>query len=72
MPSTRITRLGTALLFISHDLGVIENLVDRVLVFHNGRMVELFMLQCQPVDENMERFGEHVIPRVRSLQAKAA
>ncbi|MFK4498020.1 peptide/nickel transport system ATP-binding protein [Bradyrhizobium japonicum] len=34
------SRLGTALLFISHDLGVIEHLCDRVLVFQNGRIVE--------------------------------
>ncbi len=33
-------RLGTALLFISHDLGVIQHLADRVLVFHDGRIVE--------------------------------
>ncbi|MFD0933648.1 ATP-binding cassette domain-containing protein, partial [Methylobacterium trifolii] len=33
-------RLGTALLFISHDLGVIQHLADRVLVFHHGRLVE--------------------------------
>lgn len=34
------SRLGTALLFISHDLGVIEHLCDRVLVFQDGRIVE--------------------------------
>ena len=34
------SRLGTALLFISHDLGVIEHLCDRVLVFQSGRIVE--------------------------------
>ncbi len=34
------SRLGTALLFISHDLGVIEHLCDRVLVFQNGQIVE--------------------------------
>ncbi|MCC8978166.1 dipeptide ABC transporter ATP-binding protein [Bradyrhizobium acaciae] len=34
------SKLGTALLFISHDLGVIEHLADRVLVFHNGRVIE--------------------------------
>ncbi|WP_245328452.1 ABC transporter ATP-binding protein [Bradyrhizobium sp.] len=34
------SRLGTALLFISHDLSVIEHLCDRVLVFQNGRIVE--------------------------------
>ncbi|MCC0806078.1 ABC transporter ATP-binding protein [Methylobacterium sp. W2] len=33
-------RLGTALLFISHDLGVIQHLADRVLVFYRGRLVE--------------------------------
>jgi len=34
------SRLGTALLFISHVLGGIEHLCDRVLVFQNGQIVE--------------------------------
>jgi len=33
-------RLGTSLLFISHDLDVIRHLSDRVLVFKDGRIVE--------------------------------
>ncbi|MFJ1749531.1 dipeptide ABC transporter ATP-binding protein [Streptomyces sp. NPDC088116] len=32
--------LGTSLLFISHDLGVVHHLTDRVLVFKDGRVVE--------------------------------
>lgn len=33
-------RLGTALLFISHDWGVIQHVADRVLVFQEGRIVD--------------------------------
>ena len=34
-------RLGFACLFISHDLAVVDELCDRVVVLHNGRVVEL-------------------------------
>ncbi|WP_234192650.1 ABC transporter ATP-binding protein [Pseudacidovorax sp. NFM-22] len=39
-------QLGLAYLFISHDLGVIEHLCDRVVVMYLGRVVE-----SAPVDE---------------------
>ena len=32
--------LGTSILFISHDLGVIKNLCSRVLVMYSGRILE--------------------------------
>jgi peptide/nickel transport system ATP-binding protein len=31
---------GTALLFITHDLGVVAKLCDRVTVLHDGRVLE--------------------------------
>ncbi|MEE6166407.1 MULTISPECIES: ABC transporter ATP-binding protein [unclassified Mycolicibacterium] len=33
-------RLGLSYLFISHDLGVIHHMADRVLVMRNGRVIE--------------------------------
>ncbi|HVV95364.1 MAG TPA: ABC transporter ATP-binding protein [Hyphomicrobiales bacterium] len=34
-------RLGLTYVFISHDLGVVEHLADRVAVMHRGKVVEL-------------------------------
>jgi len=33
-------RLGTALLFVSHDLGLVANIATRIVVLHNGEVVE--------------------------------
>lgn len=33
-------RLGTTMIFISHDFGVVNHIADRVLVMHQGRAVE--------------------------------
>ncbi|WP_407175090.1 LLM class flavin-dependent oxidoreductase [Bradyrhizobium sp. STM 3562] len=52
-------------------VGSYDTVAKRILDFH-AIGVELFMLQFQPVEDNMRRFAEHVIPRVRRLQARAA
>ncbi|MCG8709879.1 ABC transporter ATP-binding protein [Brenneria sp. 4F2] len=33
-------RLGTTMIFISHDFGVVNRIADRILVMHQGRAVE--------------------------------
>jgi peptide/nickel transport system ATP-binding protein len=35
-----VQQRGTGLLFITHDLSVVANMCDRVLVMHNGQVVE--------------------------------
>ena len=38
--SSLVERFGLTLVLVSHDLGVIHSLCDRVLVLHDGRVVE--------------------------------
>jgi peptide/nickel transport system ATP-binding protein len=52
-------KLGTALLFISHDLDVVQHISDRVLVFKEGRLIE----QGEPE----QVFGSPVHPYTRLL-----
>jgi peptide/nickel transport system ATP-binding protein len=33
-------RLGTSLLFITHDLSVVRQMTDRIIVLHRGQVVE--------------------------------
>jgi alkanesulfonate monooxygenase len=47
-------------------VGSYDTVARRIAAFH-AIGVELFMLQFQPFDENMRRFAEHVMPRVRRL-----
>ena len=34
------SRLGLSLLFITHDLGVVQHIADRLIVIHRGKVVE--------------------------------
>ena len=34
------SRLGLSLLFITHDLGVVQHIADRLIVMHHGKVVE--------------------------------
>ncbi len=38
--SARLRKSGAAALFISHDLGVVARIAQRILVLHNGKVVE--------------------------------
>jgi ABC-type microcin C transport system duplicated ATPase subunit YejF len=59
--SSLIERFGLTLVLVSHDLGVIHSLCDRVLVLHDGRVVE--------VGTTGEVFAAPVDPYTRRLLA---
>ena len=48
-------------------VGDYDQVAARILDFHRAG-IELFMLQYQPFEAEMERFAQEVIPRVRRLQ----
>ena len=55
--------MGLSLLFISHDLGVVQNLCDRVLVMYQGRIVEEGTPDCiiqNPKDDYTKKLIESV------------
>ena len=55
--------MGLSLLFISHDLGVVQNLCDRVLVMYQGKIVEEGTPDCiiqNPKDDYTKKLIESV------------
>ena len=52
-------------------VGSYEQVAERIRAFH-AQGIELFMLQFQPLEAEVERFGAEVIPRVRRRALAAA
>ncbi|MEQ8588197.1 MAG: ABC transporter ATP-binding protein, partial [Roseitalea porphyridii] len=67
-----VTQMGTTLVIISHDLGVVAGLADRVAVMYGGRIVEnapvddLFARPAHPYAEALL----HSIPRVDRAESE--
>jgi peptide/nickel transport system ATP-binding protein len=65
-------RLETSIVYISHDLGVVRNLVDDVVVMYGGRIVEHGPVEAlfhEPQHPYTRRLLE-AIPRVRTAVAE--
>jgi alkanesulfonate monooxygenase len=69
--AAKTPRIGTNGGTAAGLVGSYDTVANRILQFHDAG-VELFMLQFQPVESEMRRFAEHVLPRVRRLRALAA
>ncbi|CDO09117.1 LLM class flavin-dependent oxidoreductase [Mycolicibacterium cosmeticum] len=52
-------------------VGSYDTVAERIVRF-GSLGIELFMLQFQPFESEMRRFAEHVLPRVRRLEQRAA
>src|SRR5437763_4877644 len=62
---------GTAVLFITHDMGVVAEIADRVAVMRQGRLVELAMLDTILRNPIME-YTRNLLSAVPSLIPRAA
>ncbi|MGW5718668.1 dipeptide ABC transporter ATP-binding protein [Amycolatopsis sp. NPDC003865] len=63
-------RLGTAILLITHDMGVVADLADRVVVMHDGRVVEQGAVQ-DVFTAPAERYTRQLLGSVVSLGSAA-
>lgn len=69
---------GTAILFITHDMGVVSEIADRVVVMRNGALVEAGPLQQvlrepgQPYTRDLLRAVPSLVPRAPRAAAGSA
>jgi ABC-type glutathione transport system ATPase component len=61
---------GTAVLFITHDMGVVAEIADRVAVMRHGRLVETGTLDCILRTPTME-YTRNLLSAVPSLVPRA-
>jgi alkanesulfonate monooxygenase len=61
-----VPKVGTNGGTLAGLVGSYDQVAERIGAFHAAG-IELFMLQFQPLRTELERFGDHVIPRVRTL-----
>lgn len=67
----RINReLGTAILFISHDIGVVQELCDRVLVMNGGEILEEVSAENLTVDRVNHPYTKALLAATPSLTDK--
>ncbi len=62
---------GSAVLFITHDMGIVHDIADRVLVMNQGRMVELGP-QDQVLREPREAYTKMLLAAVPSMKPPPA
>ena len=59
-------RLGLAYIFISHDLGVLSLIADKVIVMHDGKAVESGTAQ-EIFDNATDTYTRHLIKQHRAV-----
>ena len=66
-----VPKVGTNGGTVAGLVGSYERVAERIEAFAEAG-IELFMLQFHPLEEEIERFGAEVIPRVRARIPSAA
>ena len=66
----RAARPSTAIIMVSHDLGVVQHIADRILVLHDGRLEETVPpLKCSATPNPITPVSSSRQPRYRPFLA---